>query len=824
MTRLVFVVAMALGMTLSSDALSSIWPSALEEIASLLEADDASERRHAASRLRELAPGLALPLVLRVLQDDDREIRLAAAHAAIELRLPGAGDKVVAWLGERDARLRLTACEVIRTSPSSRARAPLARALGDASAEVRLAAADTLGVMGDREAVGSLLGHLDDASAEVRATVVVALGKIGDPRAVVPLLGKVQDASADVRRVAIRTLGELQDPRASSVMLLALRDKTTSVQIEAIEALGRLRAVDAVAALAPLALDASQPRVRRASLMALSRIRSDTAIETLLRALASDDPNVERSEVRDALVEIGVVVTTKLVMILKSGASQEASSGAALVLAELGQKQHVTLILDAIRVGRIPAGVGLRALAILRDPQALPDVLELLASPTPSLRRAAIDAASELIGSGLSDGRAIEPIAAQLQSFETSPEERASLVALLGHTGSPRAIPLLVELAKSTDTELRAAAFQALGFLGNPAADAVLLEALDDPEPGLRLLAALSLAKTAGCFTLVHLLHRAAVASEQDRGAIGLAISGGMSRCGEKSVVKRVQQALGMVDSSLRDALIEGLGRMKSKRAGEALARLATGVFSADDRRKVAEALAEHPEQVVWARKLMRDPDPAVQANATWSIGHIGDGSDLAVLKDMIGHIDVAVAGNAIAAIGVLGARGKTSDLGAACVALAEQRPYLRANALGALRIANRRCGDGARERSMTLDDTAPIVRARAATLLMHVASSDPASDARVLRRCALDDPSGMVALACKGERKRTKETGPAVNPVDVFVVPDGASSPMSRSPYALVFDTGLMRLGIADRRGIVFEARAPRGDLSLAAPAFLVR
>jgi hypothetical protein len=44
------------------------------------------------------------------------------------------------------------------------------------------------------------------------------------------------------------------------------------------------------------------------------------------------------------------------------------------------------------------------------------------------------------------------------------------------------------------------------------------------------------------------------------------------------------------------------------------------------------------------------------------------------------------------------------------------------------------------------------------------------------------------------------------------------------RAPFALVLADGLMRLGVADRRGELFEREAPTGELTLTIPAPLVR
>ena len=56
--------------------------------------------------------------------------------------------------------------------------------------------------------------------------------------------------------------------------------------------------------------------------------------------------------------------------------------------------------------------------------------------------------------------------------------------------------------------------------------------------------------------------------------------------------------------------------------------------------------------------------------------------------------------------------------------------------------------------------------------------------------------------------------------PLIVFVVPDGGDAPKARAPFALVLPDGTMRLGVADRRGAVFEGAALSGEVSLAVPA----
>lgn len=814
-----------LGVVLASvPAQAFLWPTVPDDIARGLADDDIAARRVAAARLHELPLSSAAPLIVSAMEDPDTDVRLHAARAAVALHMPDAPDRILAWLSETDARLRLAACELLRATAPANAVQPLTRVLGDANADVRLAAATTLGVLGSTEAVPSLLGHLDDPSPEARAAVVVALGRIGDPRAVVPLLGKAQDASPEVRRMTVRVLGDLGDPRAASALLLALRDKMQSVRVEAIESLGRLRAPEAVAALSPLGLDRSSLPARNAAVAALARIGSPPAIDAMLAALEADDPSVERSTVRQAFLRLGAAAIPRLTDAIRSSSSPALVSGACLVLGELHAPGAATIVVDAVQRGQVPARIGLRALAELGEASALPFVLEMLDQPSPPVRRAAIDAARSMLDPSRPDGRAVDPVAARLRDSHLSTEERVALADLLGRTGAPRAAELLAELTKSKDRPLALAAITALGHVGQARQDALLIDLLGDADPNTRLAAAVSLSQSAAPSTAPLLLDRIERASEQDRASIGIALSGALAVCTDDAVALRATSLLAVVGESLRDALIEGLGRMPAAASGARLASIADGSVSADDRRKVAEALAMHPGQLGALRKLAGDTDPSVQANAVWSLGRVGAAQDVALVVSLTKHRDVAVAGNAVAALGRMARGGKTSELGPVCGALDDPRSYVRANALASLTLLGKRCGDGTRERALLLTDGSAVVRSKAAGTLWAVPVGDGAADQRTLRRCAMDDRNGMVAAACHGSQARGVDRADQVEPVVVYVVPDGSTSPVARQPFALVLADGLMRLGLADRRGAVFEAAAPKGEIALAVPAPLAR
>ena len=149
------------------------------------------------------------------------------------------------------------------------------------------------------------------------------------------------------------------------------------------------------------------------------------------------------------------------------------------------------------------------------------------------------------------------------------------------------------------------------------------------------------------------------------------------------------------------------------------------------------------------------------------------------------------------------------------CPLLADSRPHVRSNALVGLAGANARCADHI-ERRLLLEDPSERVRTRAASVVA-VAASD--ADTSALERCVQGDRSAAVARGCRSAR--VGKTEGASKPsralaVDVYVVPEAAQGPKPRAHYFLELSDGTVRAGTADRRGALFEPRAPDGELAL--------
>lgn len=812
------LLSLALGLGVNDHAEAFSWPTVSERIERDLEGSQGVEtRRLAAEKLADLGRVRAAPLVLKALADDDLEVRLLAARAAAHLRLSQAAEVVIAWLGDPDPSLRLAACELLLRVPTVKASAALSRALSDHDAKVRLAALLALAELDLEDFIAALLGKLEDPNERVRREAIRALARAHDDRALFSLVGKIGDGAGEVRLAAVEALGQFGHPRAANALMLALRDRSVEVRVAALRSLGQIRAEEATSSIISL-LDAG-PEERRAALLALSEIASDEAIEALLGALDDEDPNSPEVFAQDALVALGPRIGERLLGILEKPPSPNGAGGAALALSRLETKGAARSILDAMDRGRIEEELALRALANLRDSSAIPAVLATLDHPRAVVRGQALLTLQALLDPRFPDGRAVGPLIEALGRARISADERKSLIATLGRTGSPQAIPALARFSKSPELSLRLAAIDALGVVGPHGQDEALFEALRDERPSVRLRAGVALASSAS--DLPRLLDELASAAEADRGAIGIAVSGAMARNESAAVAKRAVDLLKIVSPSARDAVLEGLGRMRAPAALDALVHAARSA-NVDDRRKTAEALAGHSGSAAILVELLGDSDAGVRAAAAWSVG-----SDMLQARPYmlwesvstgVEDGDGRVAANAIASLARLALREvefRDRAIPTLCGALEHPHGHARTNALTGLRLLQSRCEDGSKEREVLHRDPTELVRVAAAMLLRAVSTEGPA-DSRALGRCASGDKSAMVAAKCRGLRELPITEDRAA--VSLFIVPDGATAPAPRAAYSLLFANHFVRSGHADRRGAVLERAAPAGPLELVA------
>ncbi len=223
-----------------------------------------------------------------------------------------------------------------------------------------------------------------------------------------------------------------------------------------------------------------------------------------------------------------------------------------------------------------------------------------------------------------------------------------------------------------------------------------------------------------------------------------------------------------------------------------------------------------------WARSSATRT-PGVRANAAWSLGAFAKKEGIALLVPLLKDPDVAVAGNAAAALGRIGARDESAKEIATtlCAATSDTRSYVRANALAGLSIAGATCDTRVAD-SLLARDGSEAVRLAAADFLGRAVARGQDADlaTRALARCSSEERNATIAGRCSRPLPKPTSSDDLV----VYVVPDMRSSPVARAPFALVRPDGLIRMGVSDRRGEVFERATPRGTVRLGVPPSLAK
>jgi HEAT repeat protein len=807
---------LALALFLSgAPARALLWPNEVAALETRLTRGTVSERREAAARLIELPRAVASRLALLALSDPDVDVRLSAAEVIVSIRPKGSSRKVIAWLTSPEPRLRLAAASVLRVLPVAEAVGALGRALLDSDPAVRAEAASALAASSLAEAVVPLLGRLDDSAPQVRRAVAGALARLRDARAVIPLIGKVEDPEPTVREAVARALGELGDTRAVSALVLVLRDSEDAVRVAALTALGQLKAQSAERSIVAQLEVGATASVRAAALGALAGIASPSSIALLVEQLRTTSPYSEQGiELREALHALGRAAAPPLLDCLAGQPPLDLADGCALGLSGTGDIRAGPAVVRALRERVVRPEAGLDALAEIGDRSALPVVLEYLSVPDPQLRHIARASCLALLDSDAPDGRAVEPLARALHGAGTRVDELLEIVRLLGRTGSARAAAVLQPLAtRSDDAVLQAASLEALGHLGRANTSGVLLAALDSDRGNVRWAAALALRHSGDPSAAPSLVERLERGAEQERQALAVALAGALVHTTDAGLLDRVERLVVGSRSGDRDALIEAMGSVEDPSVIPRLLRFSASL-QPQDRAKIAEALAGHTAARTALAALALDRDSAVRANAAWSLGVAGQADQIGLLTRMLTDTNEAVAANAAAALGRIGRRTGRLVGDKLCGALDDTRSYVRANALAALALSGLACPERAFE--LLEYDRSEHVRSSAALALGRAPASQRDRVARALTRCARTDPSSLVADACETP---TRPIPADTEPILVYAVPAGEARPVAGAPFALILSDGLTRLGVADRRGAIFERSAPRGQVRLGAP-----
>ncbi len=768
-----------------------VWPSDIEAVRSGLRDAAAAVRVRASERLSRLPGGVSAELVLTALHDPELEVRMNGAAAAAERRIPGAGLLVVPWLAEPSSEIRLAALGVLKTDPVPESASALARALSDTVVEVRFAAVIALGRQKSPEAARILVGHLDDQDTKVRGLVFRVLADLGDMASVLPLVAKADDPDPSLRTEVVRALGRLGDPRALTALITALKDRDETVRLAALWALGRVRDPRAIPLLAALVRAFPRALEQEAGLRALATIGGSESAAAVMDVFVSTQPDAALEAAKRALVRIGAVAVPLLRQCLLSSAASAVADRCLGVWSEIDAVGAMVAAADGAKSGVASRPTIVAALGAGRNVAALPAVLAGLEDEDPSVRAQARSACVLILSSNPGQTRAVDPIWEALEQYRTDEASLLQHIHLLGLTGAERASQhLLPFLTAGNPVSVRLAAIRALGNFEPGAYGRALMRLFDDEDPRVVGEVALALRRAGGAELLPFLYERLRVAAGPQKQALLLALLGPLRQSTDPALREHALGEMLASEGAERDSWLEALGGPRSPLLIKRLAELvAAGRFNAADRRKLVDTLAGVAAALPLIRRLASDPDSSVRAAAVWVLGGLAESKDLALLEAATRDRDVMVVVNAAAAVSRLSRRTGDSAQQALCLLLAHPHPYVRMNALFGLRSGAMPCSE--------------LVRAEES-----------------LSDCADSESESGVLQPCGSRSRPRLESGR--EPLTIQIIPVGSAKPEPEAPFAVNFSTGLVRAGIADRKGAVFEAQAVAGEVSLSVPAHL--
>ncbi len=459
-----------------------------------------------------------------------------------QLHLAG-GSEAIEGIGKRllDPELSEYAAQALLAIGDPAAVAQFRQALPKAKGRVRLTIIQDLGVLRAARGLDEVRAALGAKDRELRLTAAFALANSGDEAAVEPLL-KAAEVQAPYERSQV----------VENLLLLARRlgESGKAKQAERIcRHLLRTRTAEA------------DVHVRCAALLTLAGALGARAMDDVLAAMNSKDPDLRKAGIAAAIAMPGEQATQRWVERMK--AAEPAGKIAILDL-----------------------------LARRGDKAALPPVLGMLQAPDAKVRLAAIEAAARL-----GDERAVVPLARLFES-KSAAEAGAARQALIHIPGQAVTAAILALLPRATPP-VAAGLLEVLGSRRDKPRVADLLPYTTKPDRRVRAAAIAAIGKIASIgelAALTDIIVRAAGSPEAK--AAEAALVGACRRIGAKDAcVKAVAPALDKVkgNSAARAAILRVLGSIGNRTAYLVVRQ---GLSDPNDqvREAAIRALAEWPD------------------------------------------------------------------------------------------------------------------------------------------------------------------------------------------------------------------------------------
>lgn len=275
----------------------------------------------------------------------------------------------------------------------------LIKLLSSADDQQKRAIVGVLGDLGDSKAVEPLIQLLKTTdNRDLRLSALVALAETGDPRAADVFLDHLTSDDISFRSWAIQGFEKVQDPRSVKPILTCLTDKRNSGLLDSIEKALTRQGEGAISGLYD-ALNHHESKIRFRATQALAMMRSEEALDALIRALGH-----ERKEVRSTVLDYPTAVgkpkaVPHIAKMLKDEGEEWYSASKALdvlsKLAKEGMETALLALLDLLADEKVPQSLRrniLGELTDIRDKRATEALLSALEDHDAGIREASVRA------------------------------------------------------------------------------------------------------------------------------------------------------------------------------------------------------------------------------------------------------------------------------------------------------------------------------------------------------------------------------------------------------------------------------------------------
>ncbi|MBK8481590.1 MAG: HEAT repeat domain-containing protein [Proteobacteria bacterium] len=442
----------------------------------------------------------AMQSLLQAVQRDDRPlVQLGAAEALVKLGRPEGTPALRRLAQQPDPALRLMAAQVLTGLGDALGPSTLRASLRDATPSTRALVARGLAAWTAPGAVAALATLLRDGSPLVRTAAAEALARLFAARPQVLVRRGQQWVQAALERgdwamryAALDVARELDPELAAELLGWALQHGDAGLRSVAARRLGELRPPAAKAsALLHAALEDRAVEVRAAAALALAEA-GDAAVAPVLSALTRDhDPQIALSAAAQ-LWRAGDGSHAAALVAAARATDARVRKAAISALARLPRPEARALIVAAL--GDRSADVRYAAALALAGKGARPDALRELRRALSSRHGDPLAIVRALARAGDDPQGLLGPLARDRAAGRRAAAQRAAAELL-----SPAAaLALLRRGAQDSDAEVRRASAHGLLRLASstPRAAAALRQLAGDPDPAVRVLAALALART----------------------------------------------------------------------------------------------------------------------------------------------------------------------------------------------------------------------------------------------------------------------------------------------------------------------------------------